>query len=483
MPLADKTIWSAIGGLSRAISSFVAGVVAAQLLDPTGYGELGYVLWLASLAVAGATLGAPYALPVFIARLSAQGADGTARSLQRMLLGWIAIGSCFGLAGIVIWMRLQGYPTGLAVLGPVYFLALVAQTSCHAALSGWQDFNALAKVHTLAGVILIPSVAALAWWFGVPGAVFAHVLGSIPYVIALHRRAAVGRSAASRVPAAVRRSVVGYSATLWLTGILTALVWGRVELFFVERYLSAAELGAYQVVVTVAMLCTTLPTLLSSAFVPHFAGALANGEHATAERTYREATNVLALVQLPISLSIVSLAPIAVSTLFGHDYHAAVVPAAVAAVLAALVTIPRAGTAVVHGMGAGRIFLYSNGLGAAASVAGGLYLVPRYGLLGAVISRGISQSLTVGVEFWVLRRRLRFRYPLGYSLRLTVVCVLAFAPVAYCSYSSALSSLTILAIWLGTLLPLVFALQRMGLLPETARSRAWQAMARLAARR
>ena len=79
--------------------------------------------------------------------------------------------------------------------------------------------------------------------------------------------------------------------------LVSAFSWSQMELLFLERLASHADVGYFAVGVRVTRLATTIPLMLGGAFLPHFAERLGANDHEMVRAGYAAGTRCMAMIQ------------------------------------------------------------------------------------------------------------------------------------------------------------------------------------------
>ncbi|MDQ4078979.1 MAG: oligosaccharide flippase family protein [Chloroflexota bacterium] len=96
-------LWNALSTGFAGVTGLLGSVLVVRSLPSSDYGVFSYYLWLASIAVAVATLALPISLTKVTSELIGQGDDGEASALSvSVILGVLALGTLITL-GFLIW--------------------------------------------------------------------------------------------------------------------------------------------------------------------------------------------------------------------------------------------------------------------------------------------------------------------------------------------------------------------------------------------
>lgn len=413
--LARHSVANAVASGSILLGGTLSTIAVARLLGPDRLGVVTYGAWLVSLALIVADLGIPGALARYLPDLRRR-EQGAADGLTAYLLRGFAAAAAtavLAFAGVALWLHWRHEaPFGPVtpdhyLSNPVFWLlaagAILGQSASSLTaglLRGRLDFGRMARLMLVAALVQIVVTAAGAVLGGLTGALLGGIaVGLVPLVFL-----AGSLPRGAPVPPDLRRRVHRYCRTTWASYLLSAIVWTRTEIFFLERSWGSGAVALFSVGVTLANLAVQLPLLLTGSLLPHFAQHIAAGEHAQAVALYRTSMRLLAMMVFPACFGVVAIAPALVPLLYGSGFEGAVLPTAIlvgASALSALTSVTQTFMNASERNG----FNVAVGLvGALGVVLAGLLLVPTYGLLAAAAARTGIQLCTAAASIWYVDR-------------------------------------------------------------------------------
>lgn len=407
--LALKTAWSTLAGVLTSASGALTVVVVARVLGVEGSGKVAYSVWLASMVGQVALLSLPQAAMRFLAAPSDR--PGVAhwilrRGLVLMLVG-SAVSACTSLA--------SGGDRSLVAATTLLTASSMSSALGQALLSGRQRFRQLALVGGAAALLQVGGATAGCLLGGVPGAVFGYALGQIPLIAGL---LPVPTEVAPPSADVVRRLRL-FAAESWIASTASLVAWSRLEFVFLHG-LGARSVGLYATALTLSQLATQPTALLGTALLPHF-GELVGGAHEQAAiETYRAATRLLAVVAFPLCLGLAALAPALTPLVFGPDFAAAALPAAIVTALSAAVGVAPAASALMYAHERTRYNAVIAVCSAGLAAVGFALVIPRFGPAGAAVVRTVVQGLGVASGFVYLALFLGARPPAARLLRAAI---------------------------------------------------------------
>ena len=422
--LGTKTLWSATASVVGVLARVTCSILIARLLGPDGVGRIAYVVWMVEMTGLVVQLGLGQSLTRYLAELHGSGRGEEARALT----GWIAVRyaalTVLGAAAVVSLgpgVASDRYGPSLWLLAGVLFLAKALETLYRAELAGQQRFDRLARVNTLAGLVWIAGVAFGALRYGVEGALAGHVAGALlPALLGL---GLLARRGARPGPVLLKR-LRRHAIFTWLAAILSAFVWARMELLFLERYWDAHEVAMFSVGLTLASVVTMGPTLLGAALMPHFAGLSGGADSASIRTAYATATRLMAFLLFPACLGAAAIVPALLPLLYGPGFEPAI-PNAMVLVAFSSLAFSGVASSLVYGLDRPHFVALSGFVGALAAVPLFLLVVPAHGAWGAAWVRSGLQVALVSWGLFYVARKLRCGAPvraLARTAAASVVC-------------------------------------------------------------
>lgn len=410
--LAAKTAWSALSVVVLTAGRFAAGIIAARTLGPVLSGQVVYLLWLADSLSLVASLGLHSTVTRFTAELHSQRRYGEAEALQRwafLRYGAMQLAVAILLAAAL--PRLTNMPLSapLRLFLLVYALSQAGTLFVTAHFAGIQRFDRTARLNSVSGVVLASAVAVGCRFGGLSGAVLGYAIGAMPAVIVIWQWR---WSEASRLGlnGELRRWAGRYGLFTCFAAVVSAFVWSRTEIYFLTRCSGFHAVAMFNVGLALCNMANQAAALLTSGLVPHFAALAGHGDLESTRRTYVSLTRLVALAVFPLSLGFASVAPVLVPLLYGTAFADAVPASSCLAILSCF-SAANVGSALVYGREKSWFIAISGVLGAALAIAGGLLIVPVWGVAGAVASRTVVQCVSIALGTWYIQTRLGCPFP------------------------------------------------------------------------
>ncbi|MGV4925668.1 oligosaccharide flippase family protein [Streptomyces sp. BHT-5-2] len=440
---ARGSLFGLAGSAANAVFGFVLVTIVTHGLGARGAGAVFAGVAAFTLASNALKLGADTALVRFVSRDLAHTDGAGVPGLLRIavlppLVASTAVAAAAvplapGLAGWLLPDLSPGQGTAVlrlfAVFLPVTTVALVllGATRGYGSVVPFVGVEQIGKpvlrvLLAVPLVLLAPGVVTLSAAWLAPG-----VLGAAAAWLALRRALrSRPRSPQHTTPAGEFWSFAGPRAISSIFDI--AAVWIGVILLSVLG--TSAEAGVYTALGRLVTAGTLLQLAVRLAVAPQLGRLLADGDRAGAHRLHRLSTRWIALFSWPVFVLLAAF-PRTVLALFGADFGPGA-PGLVVLATASLVNVA-VGNAQTALLMAGRSVpnLVVAGAAFAVQLCFGIWLVPRYGVLGAAVSFGLAIVVDNGASAWLVRRRLGFgAVDRGYLLA-ALITIGAVAPLAF----------------------------------------------------
>lgn len=427
----SNSLYSASSGVFLLSGNFLSGIIVANFLGVADTGEFYFFIALCLLAATILDGGAVTSVVRFQATLygqdDARAAHALAGRLARHLFAYTAIGLSLFLALAISgqtpsFMDLPALAGSLPEPPRISFLLLLSLSVFIQAMAmfGVAYLRGRRSFRTLAGLSLLSMVAQLAFvlcsalTIGVTGAIVGYGLGQVPLAIVtlclLFRPGGLDRS--------VRTEVRRYQRFAWAANVCNIFVWSRIEIFLLQYFWGAREVGLFSVALALSALAAQGPLLLTGAFLPLLSERHGRGDTAGLQRAFSGGTRLLAMVAFPACMGMVAILPVVVELLYGPQFGPSV-PAAMMVCAAAAISVTAViGTHAVNALARSDFIFYCSLFGAFLSILLGASIIPVFGVAGAAVSRSITQLLMIATGIWFVTARLRFIYPFAELARI-----------------------------------------------------------------
>ncbi|MDE5457930.1 oligosaccharide flippase family protein [Bradyrhizobium sp. CSA112] len=440
---AKNSILGALAGGAIALASFFSSIAVARTLGVNETGSVAYVIWLVWMAAPFVDLGLSSAIGRFVPFLRGSGQTEVAKHLGRMLARRLAISALAAAACTVMLVRLYGdqsaaeflsggtaagAPMSLVVLVILLVVGQALTTYVYAHLRGRQEFGAAAHIAGASLLLQVVLVSIGSLLFGVTGALAGYAAGMLlPAVVCVSMM--FGPASVDRV---LSRRVTSFALFCWGANVTSALVWSRIELFFLERYWGMESVAMFAVALALTQLAIQGPVLLTGAVLTSLAEKRGRDELDGMKDDFAAAVRLLAALVFPICLGTAAIIPELLPVLYGGKFSSAVPAAMILVSIAALSVLSTVATSLVQALERSDFIFASSLCGAACALAAGFLLIPEYGLMGAALVRVAIQILMISLGCWFVVSRLGFAFPVVAVLKLGAAALASAAAASIC---------------------------------------------------
>ena len=411
-------IWNLMGTAASSIAGILASILIIRSLTPEEYGRLSYYIWLAGLLSSLGVLSFPVALTKLTSELRGREHLEEARALIR----WVArglLGVNLLLGAVIAAWALQAPPQAR------FFLWIIAILPALNALGrllfssfwGHEQYKPTAFALGVAALAqLFLTFLAYTQGWGVRGFFIAMLSVHLVSVVVLTayariRAPLVRAGAALRPSSGTRKRFWVFAAPITVLAVIEMIVWQRSEVFFLERFSSAAQIGYYNLAFTVYALCIGLGVALMNGYFPSISRNYGAKRWTRVQEQIQQGILLANLYAVPLSLGALATLQGVVTLLFGVKMLPAVPAAYVLfAGLAPAMTLSVFGLAL---SAINRPWALIP-LGVATSVLNiglDLLLIPSRGAVGGAVANTVAQASFALGAYFVLQRVLRRARP------------------------------------------------------------------------
>ncbi len=386
----SNTAWLIADRLIRMGLGLLVGVWVARYLGPAGYGSLSfvgsYVMIFSALALFG--------LESIVVRELVTHPDDERAILGATFLIRLAAGMAAYLLALALMplFRHDGATTLLlvAVLGSSLVLQAFDATDLWFQSRVLSRYSVISRssAFLVASAVKVCMVLYGASLTAIAAATALETLLAAVLQVVAHARRSGAPISCWRWDRGWSRRLLSGSAPMVLSGMVL-MIYLRVDQVMLGALGSQAEVGQYAAAVRISEVWYFVPTAIVSSLFPGLV-ALRSSDPAGFERRLQGLYNLLAFLGYAVALPVTFIAPWLVRILFGAAYQPAAPLLAVLiwAGLFANLTVVR--NAHFIAMEWGRALLFSTSLGAVSNVALNLFLIPRYGAMGAAVATCFS---------------------------------------------------------------------------------------------
>lgn len=409
LSLSRKLFFGGVAAGCSGAARFVALLFLARHLGPARFGELAWYLWVAELAAVIVTAGWGQAVTRYVAEYRAGGRGAEAANLAGLLIRRALLCSLLGLPLFGLLLAWSSRWGGTALWAAALYLAGVGGAFAPAWLQGNQAFGRNAALSVASGLLVLFCTWIGARCAGVGGALAGFLVAAVPGLAVAVML--VVRAGSRPLEEEEKSRVWRFTAATWGAAAVSAVVWMRTEMIFLERLVDAEAVGLYASALVFATALTQVVLLFRGVFLPHFSAMAGSGRTGELASAYGDSTLLFAAVLFPACFFGAALAPV-VSGLFG-DSFAGAWPLFSFLAIGGVVHIFAAGGALASSLERNTFVFWSACGGAAGFVILCLTLIPWWGLWGAATARVCGQWGMGLAGAVYLTRRAGIRLPVG----------------------------------------------------------------------
>jgi O-antigen/teichoic acid export membrane protein len=280
------------------------------------------------------------------------------------------------------------------------------------------------------GTIVIRLILVVGLSFGLVGIVLADVAVTAMLLVGL---GGTFRSMlAWRFSPVMLRDLLAYGFPHVPHGLLSQTM-GLADRFVLGFYMPLREVGLYLIGSTVAAVLKLYPVAFEAAWMPFAFDSMERPEAPTLFA--RMGTYAFAVLAF-LTVAMAGLAPPAIMLLLPADYHAAATVVPLLAVGMAVQSLTWFLATSLNIAKQTRVYPVVTAIGAGASVATNLLLIPPLGMVGAAVALLSSQALAAGVTGYFAQRVYRIPYELARLGKVVAVGTVTYVAMTMAALAS-----------------------------------------------
>jgi O-antigen/teichoic acid export membrane protein len=423
----SNTKYNALATITTLLTTLIVSGYASRKLGVEDFGRAQYLIWLVQTGGLIVGLGMPTTVSRFVAMYAAKGDLSSAKSI--LAIAWLLCLPASTIGGIVVYVSVAGNIaalTGLVlVLGTLQALQL-------AACAGFGNYQSILKAAAAGSLLSLAAAFIFIDRYGIAGFLLVYAVAATAQLIVMvfALRGQANGHAATPVATIRLKEIASFAGYAWLASIISVFVWQRMELYFIDRYLSSTDVAYFSVAITLGALISQPMNILGSALLPYFSAQLSSvdGLQRSAQ-LYVLLTKLFAWVSFFAAFVLAAHSGFLVTLVFGEAYIGAEQTVSFILAGSAFGTIASVGSALVYSAGRARFIFFSGVFGAAFTVLAGVTLVPSFGVIGAATSKILIQLVMIAAGTVYIVQRLVFPFPLqSYCKSLASAAIAAAVP-------------------------------------------------------
>jgi O-antigen/teichoic acid export membrane protein len=436
--VAKNTFFYFLNSAADLLVNMMVGIALARSLGPDSYGSYSYLTWVLGLGIVVTSLGIGNLATRFIAEGIGKQDRGEVIALARSTLFFRCLAALVALVVLVILSIFGGHllPDGangiyLAIIG----FALLPNTLMYLLTSifaGFQRYDLGAYVllgsSPLRGIIVV-ILAVLG--FGIGPLLIANMIGWVLGLfigIFLLRRLIPLKSLISAPPlsSATKRSALKFAVAVTAVQIVGYLLWQQAEVLFLGIWCPAKQIGFYRLACQLPTIVTGLvPSVFAGVLLPTMSEQFGKGDMEKIKVMFVASSRYLMIMGLPLAISVIALARPLANMLWGPEYGPTIELMQIVSVPFFMYAINGACTSVIYTLNKPSFDLKAGVVLACLSVGLDLWLIPRYGVLGAAIGSSIPRLLVVPIYSVFVSRNIQAVWPLADTAKIALAsCIM-----------------------------------------------------------
>jgi O-antigen/teichoic acid export membrane protein len=434
--IARNTTIMFISSIIELVVTFVTSILVTRGLGTELYGLYAYTIWLIGLATIITNLGLGEMARRFIP-------EAIGRNNNREVAGFIRISILYRVIIAIIvclailvssgyWARQSGDTSNQLIFVVIAFsiLPLTVQASLGAIFTGFQRFDYSLYLGLIVYPLRIALVAVfMALGFGVLELVILNVatvcLSIFAGIIFLRRLVPLkDLLSPSLLTSDEKKQAIRYAITVAGIIIVGYLVSQQVEIFFISLYCSVEDVGFYTLAFRIGMAIGLFPASLAYVLLPIFAARFGSGEMEQLKRVYVASSRYLMMAAVPVAVGGIILADSLITIIYGVDYQPVVTLFRIICLPIIMTGLVGICDSVIRGINRPGFIFVTRSILAVLNICLSLWLVPVYGILGAVIANSVPLVLNLPLYSLFIFKKLGVGWPMKDTLKITLASLI-----------------------------------------------------------
>ncbi|UCH57508.1 MAG: oligosaccharide flippase family protein [Candidatus Bathyarchaeota archaeon] len=467
-----------IGQVTSTIITAIATILVARFLGSTSYGQVALAMIPITLANLFTNPGIRSSLIKFIAQYRT---ENRASDIRTLIITGLLINSTAGLAMLVIIFISSGFiareifnQSTIQLLIQIASANLIAHslmTTTRSIFVGYErmEFYSLTIiVQSLLKSFLAPLLVYLG--MGPLGAILGTTastlvtggLGLALVLLVFLRKAETNESTLSYREAS--RILLSHGFPLFLSILLSGAI-SQIYNFLMAIYVNVSSIGNYQAATNFTALITFFTMPISTVLFPLFS-KLEPTENHMLGIVYQNSVKYAALMTVPVTMAIILLADPIVQIIYGNSYPQTAFYLQLISINFLFIGLgSNSNGSLLNGQGKTRVIFISNLFNLLAGLPLGLYLIPKFGIIGLIATLIIAPKTMLFNSLWWIRKNLGFSIDWSSSAKIFLSSGISFIIAYYLLKTAHLGEWTSLILGFGAYTLLyIFMLLKLGTL-------------------
>lgn len=424
--------FSFMATLTKWLRAIIVSIIIARMLGPEQYGVYTLVVWVMLVAGMFVNLGFTTTTSKYLSEFKGKNADDHVVGMVHFVL---KLETILGVIVTVAVVATSSYLADLFSQGGYKHLFLIAAIGifptaifdiCSYVFIGLQQFKSLALATfatSVSAVVLIP--VALMLGLGLTGLIVINLLiafiGLVYVVYLLEKEVPFKSFVQATLKSDVMAKIAKYN--IYILGIIffDFIVNQRTEIFFLGYFRTPQEVAYYSVAFGLASAAMTiLPGSLTNVLMPIMSEAYGKNDELKLKKLFLESTRYLMILAVPITVGGIVLAAPIMNVVYGLDYAQAVPALMCLFVPACAMSIGTGGSSLQYGIERQGFILKLGIVLAVINILLDLCLIPRYGVMGAVLANSAAQITGIVISQIFTCKLLKVRWPATHFIKVTI---------------------------------------------------------------
>tara|TARA_Y100000310_G_C20696429_1_gene826066 strand:+ start:3210 stop:4736 length:1527 start_codon:yes stop_codon:yes gene_type:complete len=427
-----------LGIIFSKLFNYVFRIIIARYLGPGDYGLFSLALAVVGVLVTLSLLGLPQGIVRYVAQYKARqdskrlnGVIVTSMKLSVFMSLIFSILLYIFAESVAVILFSKPEMLGLLQLMAVAIPLTVIITNLEKVVLAFQrvEYITISRNFSENLVKVILSIIFVSLGFGIVWVASAYLFSIFVGIVLLfyflhnkvHRLSSVIRNRVS-----VSKKLLRFSLPLLFTDVFTfLLVW--TDTLILGYFVTSADIGIYNAAVPTAMLVYMVPTTLRTMFYPVMSEYYSLGRNVKA--FYQRVSDWLLFLTLPVAAFLVMFREEFLGFFFGDVYVEGATVLMVICLAYFVYALANTPHIMLYVKKKTKLIMFNTVVAVLVNIGLNLYLIPRYGLLGAALATGIAlivRSLLIFAEGLYFMKVLPFTFRSFYPFVALILPVIIF---------------------------------------------------------
>lgn len=187
----------------------------------------------------------------------------------------------------------------------------------------------------------------------------------------------------------INKELIEYSLPLIFVGFLTKIYFWT-DSFFIGYYLDAANVGIYNVAVSIALLLTLVPPLFLQIFVPIVNKEYSKGNKNVVQQLSQQIGKWIFIINLPVLILFFTFPGAIINILFGEEFLPGATPLKILVIAAFINSLGLTSEKLILMKGKTKLLFFNLVITSIANIILNILLIPRFGINGAAMATSLA---------------------------------------------------------------------------------------------